>query len=32
MPYRSQPMNHIAGLLIGAAMNLALLVRQAATA
>jgi hypothetical protein len=32
MPYRSQPMNHIAGLLIGTAMNLALLVRQAATA
>lgn len=32
MPYRSQPMNHIAGLLIGTAMNMALLVRQAATA
>lgn len=28
MPYRSQPMNHIAGLLIGTAMNLAVLVRQ----
>jgi transposase len=30
MPYRSQSMNCIAGLLIGTAMNLAVLVRQAA--
>ena len=28
MPYRSQAMNHIAGLIIGTAMNLAVLVRQ----
>lgn len=28
MPYRSQPMNHIAGLLIGIALNLAVLTRQ----
>jgi len=27
-PYRSEPMNHIAGLLVGMAMNLAVLVRH----
>lgn len=32
MPYRSHPMNHIAGLLIGTAMNLAVLLRQPALA
>jgi hypothetical protein len=32
MPYRSQPMNRIAGLLIGTAMNLAVLTRQATLA
>ena len=32
MPYRSQPMNRIAGLLIGTAMNLAVLTRQATPA
>ena len=32
MPYRSQPMNRIAGLLIGTAMNLAVLVRHATSA
>jgi transposase len=32
MPYRSQPMNRIAGLLIGIAMNLAVLTHQATPA
>jgi len=32
MPYRSEPMNHVAGLLIGTAMNLTLLARHGATA
>jgi hypothetical protein len=32
MPYRSEPMNHIAGLMIGIAMDLALLARHGATA
>jgi len=32
MPYRSEPMNHIAGLMIGITMNLALLARYEATA
>ena len=31
MPYRSDPMNHIAGLMIGITMNLALLARHDAT-
>jgi transposase len=32
MPYRSQPMNRIAGLLIGTAMNLAVLIRHTSPA
>lgn len=32
MPYRSEPMNHIAGLMMGITMNLALLARHGATA
>lgn len=32
MPYRSEPMNHIAGLMMGITMNLALLARHGAPA
>jgi transposase len=32
MPYRSEPMNHIAGLMIGITMNLALLARHGTSA